>query len=591
MFLEYYGFREQPFGVTPDPRFIYFGPAHREALASLLYAIETKRGFSAMVAEPGMGKTSLLFRLLESLRSSARTAFLFQTNGDSKEILRGLLADLGIKTRGKGVAAMHADLNKALLEELQAGRKTVLVIDEAQNLDESALESIRLLSNFETATEKLMHIVLAGQPRLAEMLARADLVQLKQRVSTVIQLRTFRPEEVAAYVKHRLQAAGYEGQPIFSSEALQIIARVSRGIPRDINSLCFQALSIGFAMQRKTIGADTLREVVSDFEGERTADSPRSPQAPSSAAARSAAAVDLPASVAASFPSEAWHPTNSHVTRSLDQGIASPSPPPLQAPAPIFWNYDPPIEEPVAHRGRKGMVALACVVVLLGAILVFSDPSLGLTATAPGQISSHIVDAVLSSGDPNSDFLPATPNAMRPPIPPPIETTQISATPAGDSTGVAGGTGDASGLASQQQTEAQPPAAEQTSRQTQESAQGQEQANDVPQTSPRGLPQLPEKTERVVAPRRGEESHADDEGEFQYRGPSTVQVEHRENLFEFSLETFGRSNLLIVEKICELNPTISGPYAMLSAGEWVRLPTEIPADPPEMHSVSNQQER
>jgi len=589
MFLEYYGLREQPFGVTPDPRFLYFGPAHREALASLLYAIETKRGFSAMVAEPGMGKTSLLFRLLESLRSTARTAFLFQTDGDSKELLRGLLNDLGIKTRGKGVAAMHADLNKTLLEELQAGRKTVLVIDEAQNLDEPALESIRLLSNFETATEKLMHIVLAGQPKLAEMLARSDLVQLKQRVSTIIQLRPFQPEEVAAYVKHRLHAAGHEGQPIFSSEALQTIARASRGIPRDINSLCFQALSIGFAVQRKTIGADILREVVSDLEGSPITEPPRSPQA------ASAAALDSLASVAANFPSEAASPSpKSHATRPLDRGIAPPPAPSLQSSAaPVFWNYDPPIEEPAPHRGRKGILALACVVALLGAIVVFSDPSLGLTATAPGQISSHIVDAVLRSGDPNSDFLPATPSVMKPPTPPPIETTPDSATAeaasqeaqnVGDATG---GAGDGSASAVPQQTQAQ---SEQAPGGTQQrTGQGREQANNLPQAPPSALPELPEKTERVIAPRPTQDTHAV-EGAYQYRGPSTVQVEHRENLFEFSLETFGRSNWGIVEKICELNPTISGPYAMLSAGEWVRLPTEIPADPPEMHSVSSQDE-
>jgi len=546
MFLEYYGLREQPFGVTPDPRFIYFGPAHREALASLLYAIETKRGFSAMVAEPGMGKTSLLFRLLESLRTSARTAFLFQTDGDSKELLRGLLNDLGIKSRGKGVAAMHADLNKALLEEMQAGRKTILVIDEAQNLDESALESIRLLSNFETATEKLMHIVLAGQPKLADTLARPDLVQLRQRVSTVIQLRPFQLEEVAAYVKHRLHAAGYEGPPIFSNVALQTIARVSGGIPRDINSLCFQALSIGFAMQTKTIGPEILREVVADFKGAPSSDQGIAAVAPPATAAAAAGAVDhsMPAAPPSSARPADWRPSQ---------------PPPLEPPAPMFWNYDPPVQEPAPRRG-KGKIALACVVVLLVSIIVFSDPSLGLTATAPGRISSQIVDAVLSSGDPNSDFVPALPSTLKPPTAPPVETTQDALQAA------------AASQVTQSQNEAQN--AGDTTEGAGSSA-SQEQANNSTQT-------VPKKRERPAVD-RSVATAASPEPEdvaYEYQGPLTVQVERRENLFEFSLETFGRSNWQIVEQLCELNPAIQGPYAMLSEGQWIRLPREVAADPP-----------
>jgi type II secretory pathway predicted ATPase ExeA len=539
MFLEYYGFREQPFGVTPDPRFIYFGPAHREALASLLYAIETKRGFSAMVAEPGMGKTSLLFRLLESLQTSARTAFLFQTDGDSKELLRGLLGDLGIKSKGKGVAAMHADLNKALLEELQTGRKTVLVIDEAQNLDESALESVRLLSNFETATEKLLHIVLAGQPKLADTLARPDLVQLRQRVATIIQLRAFQPEEVAAYVKNRLHAAGYEGQPIFSSGALQTIARVSKGIPRDINSLCFQALSIGFATQTKTIGAEIVREVVADFEGAPSFERPAPATISPANVDRSMDAASPP-----SAPPAGRRP--------------APPPPPMEPPPPVFWNYDPPVQEAVARRGGKGRIALAFIAALLVSIIVFSDPSLGLTATAPGRISSHIVDAVLSSGDSNSDFVPALPNAMKAPTAPPVETTHDAL------------------RASTASQDAQTQSNAQDGNDTPGDASGpaeQEQANNPPQA-------ISQKGERPVPARNPETAAAAENVAYEYQGPSTVQVERRENLFEFSLETFGRSNWRIVEELCELNPAIRGPYAMLSEGQWIQLPREVPADPP-----------
>src|ERR1700728_1592070 len=266
MFLEFYQLREQPFGVTPDPRFLYFGPGHSEALASLIYAIESRRGFSAMVAEPGMGKTTLLFHLLETLRSTARTAFLFQTEGDSRDLLRGVLADLGIPTRSHDLSTLHEALNLALLEEMRAGRQVVVVLDEAQNLDEKSLESVRMLSNFETSTQKLMHIVLAGQPKLGERLAGPDLKQLRQRVSTVIGLSPFTPEETEAYIDWRLRTAGYQGPPIFMPDAIDMICRVSKRIPQKINSLCFQALSIGFATKSRTIGSEIMREVVEDLD-------------------------------------------------------------------------------------------------------------------------------------------------------------------------------------------------------------------------------------------------------------------------------------------------------------------------------------
>ncbi|PYV36792.1 MAG: hypothetical protein DMG06_29870, partial [Acidobacteria bacterium] len=147
MFLEFYQLQEQPFGVTPDPRFLYFSQSHREALASLSYGIETGRGFLAFIAKPGMGKTTLLFHLLENLRNSARTAFLFQTQCDSRELFRYLMADLGLDTKDQDVVRMHNQLNEVLLREAQAGKRVVLIIDEAQNLEDSVLETVRLLSD------------------------------------------------------------------------------------------------------------------------------------------------------------------------------------------------------------------------------------------------------------------------------------------------------------------------------------------------------------------------------------------------------------------------------------------------------------
>lgn len=266
MFLDYYGFREQPFGVTPDPRFLYFGASHREALASLYYGVESGRGFLALIAKPGMGKTTLLFHLLGKLRNTARTAFLFQTQCDSRQFLRSLLADLGVEC-GESDDLFHLQnrLNEVLVRETQSGRRFVLVVDEAQNLEDSVLETLRMLSNFETPRAKLMQIILAGQPQLANKLASERLVQLRQRVSIACRLTQLTLAETTEYIEHRLLVAGYTGKPLIAAGALERIARASEGIPRNINNLCFHALTMGFAKSAKRIGTSIVEEVLVDL--------------------------------------------------------------------------------------------------------------------------------------------------------------------------------------------------------------------------------------------------------------------------------------------------------------------------------------
>jgi general secretion pathway protein A len=266
MLLEHYGLFEEPFGVTPDPRFLYLGSKHREALASLLYGTEANRGFLALIAKPGMGKTSLLFQYLEHLRNNASTAFVFQTDCNSREFIRHILIDLGLDASGKDLAAMHEMLNQFLTEEMRVGRRFILVIDEAQNLNEKVLESVRLLSNFETPWKKLMQIVIAGQPQLAKRLARSSLAQLRQRISLVIRIEPFMPEEINAYIDHRLWVAGYQGPSLFTAGARLMIAEHSEGIPRNINNICFNAMSIARALKRKTIDRDIIREVLADLD-------------------------------------------------------------------------------------------------------------------------------------------------------------------------------------------------------------------------------------------------------------------------------------------------------------------------------------
>jgi len=265
-FLEHYGLNEQPFGVTPDPRFLYLGPKHRQALAALNYGTESNRGFLTLIAQPGMGKTSLLFNYLEGLRNKARTVFLFQTDGSSRDLMSYMLSDMGLDGTGKDLPEMHSILNRILTEEMRSGRRFVLVIDEAQNLTERVLESVRLLSNFETPWMKLMQIVLAGQPQLADRLAKPSMAQLKQRISFAIRIEPLTGEEVAAYVDHRLWVAGYKGAPLFSIGARTLLAEQSEGIPRIINNMCFCAMSLGWASKQKTIDREMMRDVLAGMD-------------------------------------------------------------------------------------------------------------------------------------------------------------------------------------------------------------------------------------------------------------------------------------------------------------------------------------
>ncbi len=229
MFLDFYGLREQPFGVTPDPRFLYLSPAHREALASLYYGVEAERGFLALIAKPGLGKTTLLFHLLEKLRRNARTVFLFQTQCNSREFMRFLLAELGVEGPDQDFVHLHEQFNKMLLAESRAGRRFIVVIDEAQNLDAAVLETVRLLSDFETPQAKLLQIILSGQPELAEKLASPRLAQLRQRVSLLNRLAPLSVEESGRYIQHRLRVAGLLRRAVVCSAGTEGDRAILRG--------------------------------------------------------------------------------------------------------------------------------------------------------------------------------------------------------------------------------------------------------------------------------------------------------------------------------------------------------------------------
>jgi general secretion pathway protein A len=267
MVLEYYKLREQPFGVTPDARFLFLSNTHREALASLLYGIDSGCGFLTLIAKPGLGKTTLLFQLMHQLREKALTVFLFQTVCTPKDLLRALLSALGVQDTSGNLVQMQSRLKQVLVEQARLGKRVVVVIDEAQNLDGSVLELIRILSNFETPREKMTQIVFSGQPQLANKIGSPDLEQLRQRVSIFARLDPFSREETQLYIEHRLRFAGYTFDwPLFTRDAVTLIAEASEGVPRNISNLCFNSLALGCALQRKKIDTELVREVVCDLD-------------------------------------------------------------------------------------------------------------------------------------------------------------------------------------------------------------------------------------------------------------------------------------------------------------------------------------
>ncbi len=267
MVLDYYRLEEQPFGVTPDPRYLFLTPTHKEALDSLIYGIEAGCGFVALIATPGSGKTTLIFEMLHILRDKARIVFLFQTISTPTDLLRSLLSGLGVRDLQGNLVEMQIRLRDLLTEQYRLGKRVVVVIDEAQNLDDSVLELVRMLSNFETSRDKLIQIVLAGQPQLADNIGSPELLQLRQRISIFARLQPFTPEETTLYILHRLRVAGYNSDmPLFTKDALALIALCSEGLPRNINNLCFNALSLGSALQQKPIDRDVIRQVIGDLD-------------------------------------------------------------------------------------------------------------------------------------------------------------------------------------------------------------------------------------------------------------------------------------------------------------------------------------
>jgi len=267
MYGEYYGLTRQPFEMTPDPSFLYMGEAHREGLATLVYGVRSGKGFVLLTGEVGTGKTTLLHALLSQLDSTTASAFIFNPRLEPLDFFHLLFVELGIDVECRTKAEYLLALNRSLIERLQNGDPTpLLIVDEAQNLSPEMLEEIRLLSNLETPNSKLIQIMLVGQPELRELLDRSELRQLRQRIALRHDLRPFDDEETARYVGERLRKAGYSGKALFKDSALREIFRFSGGIPRLINSVCDSALLLGYSRDLRRIDAREVREVAVDLE-------------------------------------------------------------------------------------------------------------------------------------------------------------------------------------------------------------------------------------------------------------------------------------------------------------------------------------
>lgn len=266
MYNSFFGFDVDPFRVNPDPRFLYFSENHREALATLIYAMRERKGFVCLSGEVGTGKTTVVNALLQNLESSVRTAYLFNSALSLEDFFSCVFDDFGLERVEpfKKSVALQA-LNQFLIERLKVGRQTVLLIDEAQNLSEELLEEIRMLSNLETPQSKLLQIVLIGQPELVAKLKQPSLRQLRQRIELFHEIRPLSARETSEYVRERLLIAGHETGDVFTAPALKVIYRHTRGIPRIINVLCDNALLAAFSKHSIRVSGQIAREAAEEL--------------------------------------------------------------------------------------------------------------------------------------------------------------------------------------------------------------------------------------------------------------------------------------------------------------------------------------
>jgi len=267
MYTEFYGLREKPFSLTPDPQFLFLSHSHREALAHVLYGIDQGEGFICLTGEVGTGKTTLCRTLLQRLGSGTEVAFVFNPPASGEELLRAINQEFGLGLEGRDRSQLNDQLNEFLLIQKREGRRALLIVDEAQTLSPETLEEVRLLSNLETATSKLIQILLFGQPELDELIDSPELRQLRQRISVRWSLETMSSRETCDYVRHRLRIAAGRDLDLFGDKALHEIWRRTGGTPRLVNVLCDRSLLAGYAEGASRIGREQVKQASREILG------------------------------------------------------------------------------------------------------------------------------------------------------------------------------------------------------------------------------------------------------------------------------------------------------------------------------------
>ncbi len=267
MYLDFYRLNREPFHITPDPDFLFPSPSHNEALASIVYGVEKRKGFVALTGEVGTGKTTILRAYLRREEGTdIRPIYLFHPDLSFRDLVMKLSRELGLDTGDASTSELLESLQGQLINEYRENRTPVLIIDEAQNMPIETLEQLRMLTNLETSKDKLLQVVLVGQPELEEILNQHSLRQLKQRISVRSTIQPLTPAEAAAYVRSRIERAGGEPKHLFSDSAIREIVRLARGIPRTINTLCDNALIAGYGMQQRPVPPKTVREAGRDLQ-------------------------------------------------------------------------------------------------------------------------------------------------------------------------------------------------------------------------------------------------------------------------------------------------------------------------------------
>jgi general secretion pathway protein A len=391
MYTAFFGLREKPFALSPDPRFLYLSESHREALAHLLYGIEQGEGFIAITGEVGTGKTTLCRTLLRRLGSDVELAFIFNPRLSAHELLEAVLTELGIQPSGSSARALVDDLNQFLLRKRGEGRRVLLVIDEAQGLSPETLEQIRLLSNLETESAKLIQILLLGQPELDAMLESRSLRQLRQRIGVRWRLGPLSPTETGGYVRHRLQVAAGAERDIFNDAALREIHRRSGGVPRLVNLIADRALLAAYGAGEHRVGRGLARQAAAELRG-RDGGRRRRPLWH--------AAIPLAAGLAAAAAGFAWQRGWIDGLREIElsRTAARVAPAPvvqagLSAPAPAAGLASPAAVAAVDSAPPAAPPAPAADV---GPARV-DDLGLALARRAPGESAAEALSAVLAA--------------------------------------------------------------------------------------------------------------------------------------------------------------------------------------------------